>query len=170
MTGEVGATPRLVGSGLVLRGVTPDDADAMADVLSDPALYTVIGGGPPSVGELRERYRRLHEEGSSDPDEEWHTWVVADDADRLVGYVQATVTRGSSAELAWVVGTPWQRRGIARRAAGLVLAELRRRGVRTVVAHVAPGHGPSEAVGRALGLHPTEDVVDGEVRWLMPLR
>ena len=166
MGAPVGRTPRLGGDGLALLAVGPEHADEMAGVLSDPALYAVIGGTPPSVDELRDRYRR-QAAGSSDPDEEWHTWVVRDEVSgRLVGFVQATVTAGgSTAELAWVVGTPWQGRGLARRAGGLVLAELRHKGVDAVIAHVAPGHEPSERVARALGLRPTEVLVDGEVRW-----
>ena len=38
-----------------------------------------------------------------------------------LGYVQATVVRGS-ADLAWVVGTAHQGRGVAREAAGAVAA------------------------------------------------
>ncbi|QKE86070.1 GNAT family N-acetyltransferase [Arthrobacter sp. NEB 688] len=138
----------------------------MAFALADPALHTVTGGRPASTDELRERYTRQLR-GPDDPHEEWCTWVVRDGDDGpLVGFVQATLTGdGACAELAWVVGTPWQGRGIARRAAALVLAEVTRRGVGTVVAHVRPGHAPSEAVARSLGMGPTDVVVDGETRW-----
>ncbi|WP_240917918.1 GNAT family N-acetyltransferase [Phycicoccus sp. HDW14] len=161
----------LVGDGLRLEPLRTDHAAAMVPVLADHALYDVIGGVPPTVEELTERYARQLR-GPEDPDEEWHTWVVRDGEDGpLVGFVQATLTgAGSCAELAWVVGTPWQGRGVARRAAALVLDEVRRRGVATVVAHVAPGHRPSERVAAALGLAPTPVEVDGEVRWELRLR
>jgi RimJ/RimL family protein N-acetyltransferase len=160
----------LVGDGLRLEPLRTDHAAEMAGVLADPALYDVIGGEPPTAEELRERYARQLR-GPEDADEEWHTWVVGEGEDGpLVGFVQATVTAGGgTAELAWVVGTPWQGRGVARRAAALVLAEVRRRGVRTVVAHVLPGHVPSERVAAALGLAPTPVEVDGEVRWALVL-
>ncbi len=160
----------LDGGGLRLEPLRTDHAAEMAGVLADPALYEVIGGEPPTVDALRERYaRQLH--GPDDPDEEWHTWVVGEGRDGpLVGFVQATLTGGgSTAELAWVVGTPWQGRGVARRAAALVLDEVRRRGVRTVLAHVLPGHVPSERVAAALGLAPTPVEVNGEVRWELVL-
>lgn len=161
----------LVGDGLRLEPLRTDHAAEMAGVLADPALYEVIGGEPPTEDALRERYARQLR-GPDDPDEEWHTWVVRDGDDGpLVGFVQATLTAGgSTAELAWVVGTPWQGRGIARRAARLVLGEVRRRGVGTVIAHVEPGHRPSEKVAAALDLAPTPVEVDGEVRWERRLR
>lgn len=161
----------LVGDGLRLEPLRVDHAEPMAVVLADPALYDVIGGEPPTEEALRERYTRQLR-GPDDPDEEWHTWVVRDgDQGSLVGFVQATLTGGgTTAELAWVVGTPWQGRGVARRAAALVLDEVRRRGVRTVLAHVEAGHVPSERVAAALGLAPTPEEVDGEVRWERVLR
>ncbi|MGG5258823.1 GNAT family N-acetyltransferase [Phycicoccus avicenniae] len=162
---------KLVGDGLRLEPLRVEHAGPMAVVLADPALYEVIGGAPPTEDELRERYARQLR-GPEDADEEWHTWVVREGEDGpLVGFVQATLTGGGhTAELAWVVGVPWQGRGFARRAAALVLEEVRRRGVRTVLAHVAPGHRPSERVAAALGLAPTPVEVDGEVRWALTLR
>ncbi|MBM6399769.1 GNAT family N-acetyltransferase [Phycicoccus sp. MQZ13P-5] len=143
----------------------------MAGVLADPLLYTVIGGEPPTVGELRARYAGQLR-GPVDPDEEWHTWVVRDGDDGpLVGFVQATLTRGgSTAELAWVVGVPWQGRGLAGRAAALVLAHLRGRAVREVHAYVRPGHRASERVAERLGMVRTAVQVDGETRWRLVLR
>jgi len=42
---------------------------------------------------------------------------------------------------------------------------LRHQGVQTLIAHVHPQHEASKAVARAVGLAPTETLVDGEVRW-----
>ncbi|WP_343308425.1 GNAT family N-acetyltransferase [Streptomyces sp. SID5770] len=141
-------------------------AGEMAEVLADPALHAFIGGAPLSPPELRARYERLTA-GSPDPAVTWHNWVVRLRAeDRLTGTVQATVTDGGrTAEVAWVVGTAWQGRGIAREAAGGLVGLLAARGVRTVVAHVHPRHAASAAVARAAGLAPTDRTEDGEVRW-----
>ncbi|RII89234.1 GNAT family N-acetyltransferase, partial [Clavibacter michiganensis] len=38
-------------------------------------------------------------------------------------------------------------------------------GVGVVRAHIHPDHAASEAVARRLGLAPTDERVDGEVRW-----
>ncbi|MFC6091001.1 GNAT family N-acetyltransferase [Saccharothrix lopnurensis] len=139
-------------------------AEEMAAVLADPALHTHTGGTPATPEALRSRYRRLAE-GSPDPAVSWLNWVVRFRAEGcLTGTVQATVT-GPLAEVAWVVGTPWQGRGIATEAARGLVDLLGRRGVRTVVAHVHPDHRASAAVAAAVGLAPTDERHDGEVRW-----
>ncbi|WP_326678922.1 GNAT family N-acetyltransferase [Streptomyces sp. NBC_01237] len=140
-------------------------ADEMATVLADPALHTYTGGAPEDVAALRARYER-QSAGSPDPAEMWGNWVLRVREDgRLAGYVQATV-RGAQAEIAWVVGTPWQGHGYAKEAAVGLVAHLREEcSVRTVIAHIHPDHTASAAVAGAAGLAPTEEWEDGEVRW-----
>jgi RimJ/RimL family protein N-acetyltransferase len=166
VTAPVRAEP--IGTGrLELLPLRVEDADEMAAVLSDPALYTFIGGAPETAPELRARYTRMVG-GSPEPGVVWCNWVIRLRADGcLAGTVQATVS-GSGAEIAWMVGTAWQGRGIATEAAQGMLRDLEARGVRTFVAHIAPGHAASAAVARALGLTPTEEWNDGEVRWRRP--
>ncbi|MFD5066663.1 GNAT family N-acetyltransferase [Streptomyces sp. NPDC058369] len=151
------ATPRL--DALPLR---VEYADEMAAVLSDPALHTFTGGAPQTPDALRARYVR-QTAGSPDPDELWCNWVLRA-GDSLVGYVQATV-RGDRAEIAWVVGVPWQGRGYAREAARGLVTHLRETGVRTVVAHIHPEHTASAAVAAGAGLARTGEWEDGEERW-----
>ncbi|MFD3664195.1 GNAT family N-acetyltransferase [Streptomyces sp. NPDC058659] len=145
-------------------------AEEMAGVLADPALHAFIGGAPLTAPELRARYERLAA-GSPDPAVVWCNWVVRlREEDRLAGTVQATVTDcGRVAEIAWVVGTDWQGRGIAREAARGLVELLAGRGVRTVLAHVHPEHAASAAVAHAAGLAPTEQWEDGEIRWRLDL-
>lgn len=149
-------------------------AAEMAEVLGDPALHEFIGGEPLSPDALRARYERLVG-GSPDPAESWCNWVVRlRDTGGLVGTVQATVRNVDTgpggavvreAEVAWVVGTRWQGRGIAREAAVALVGRLRALGAATVVAHVRPDHRASGAVAAAAGLVPTARWQDGEVRW-----
>ncbi|WP_330297511.1 GNAT family N-acetyltransferase [Streptomyces sp. NBC_00503] len=149
---------------LTLLPLQVSHAEEMAAVLSDPALHGFIGGAPYSPEELRTRYVRLVA-GSPDPAVSWCNWVIRlDDAGCLTGTVQATVS-GGVAEIAWVVGTAWQRRGIATEAARGLVGWLRAEGVRTVVAHVHPDHAASAAVAGAAGLAPTDQWHDGELRW-----
>lgn len=153
------ATPRL--DALPLRVA---HADEMAAVLDDPALHTFTGGAPETPEALRARYAR-QTAGSPDPDEVWWNWVLRERGEgRLIGYVQATV-RGPRAEIAWVVGTPWQGRGYAREAARALLTHLYGTGVRTAVAHIHPEHAASAAVAAAAGLRRTGEWEDGEERW-----
>ena len=70
-----------------------------------------------------------------------------------------------SADLAWVVAVPHQGQGYSREAAAAVRTAPGDGGVARFSACIHPDHAASAAVARALGLTPTETVVDGEVRW-----
>ncbi len=157
-------------------------AEPMAAVLGDPALHRYIGGAPETPAGLRARYERLVA-GAPEPGVTWLNWVIRLRAEgRLAGTVQATVRDGgaggglgsgpgvapgaaSYAEVAWVVGTLWQGRGIAKEAARGLVRHLAAHHVRTVLAHVHPDHAASAAVATAAGLAPTGELHDGEVRW-----
>ncbi|GAA4006898.1 GNAT family N-acetyltransferase [Allokutzneria multivorans] len=141
-----------------------EHAEEMAEVLADTALYEFTGGTPATVEQLRKRYAK-QVDGSSDPAVTWVNLVIRSRAENcLTGYVQATVAHGS-AEIAWVVGTPWQGRGIASESACALADWLRSSGVTEIVAHVHPGHAASGAVAAAAGLTQTDTVVDGELQW-----
>ena len=71
----------------------------------------------------------------------------------LTGTVQATISAGI-AEVAWLAGTRWQRRGIGTEAARALVGWLERQSARTVIAHIHPGHHASAAVAPACGLAP----------------
>ncbi|MFI6051254.1 GNAT family N-acetyltransferase [Streptomyces violascens] len=163
LTAEVIATARLD-----LLPLRVAHAGEMAAVLSDPALHAFIGGAPDTPGTLRARYERLTA-GSADPGVSWLNWVIRiRDEGGLAGTVQATVgpsPQGVVAEIAWVVGTPWQGRGIATEAARGLVEWLGRQPVREVLAHIHPEHRASAAVASAAGLAPTEVWQDGELRW-----
>ncbi len=145
-----------------------EHAAEMATVLSDPALHTYIGGSPSSPQALRSRYQRLVA-GSSDPTIDWCNWVIHLRGEAcLAGTVQATVSPsdgGPIAEIAWVVGTPWQGRGIATEATKGVIAWLSQQRLQTIIAHIHPDHLASAAVATAGGLTPTDEWHEGEVRW-----
>ena len=137
-------------------------AGEMTNVLSDPDLYTFTGGEPPSADTLEARYRRQLA-GPDRTDEQWFNWVIRHD-DELVGYVQTTLT-GSTAEIAWVIGTGWQGHGYAKEAARGLVTWLNARGIQRIVAHVHPDHAASAAVTAAAGLTRTEQLDDGEYLW-----
>ncbi|MFE5486919.1 GNAT family N-acetyltransferase [Streptomyces sp. NPDC056527] len=149
---------------LTLLPLAVDHAQEMAGVLGDPSLHRFIGGTPLTPRALRARYERLVV-GSPQAGVSWCNWVVRlEDGGPLVGTVQATVD-GEAAEIAWIVGTPWQGRGIAVEAVRGLVGWLGAQGVRTLVAHVHPDHAASAAVATAAGLTPTDEWQDGEVRW-----
>ncbi|MER5387579.1 GNAT family N-acetyltransferase [Saccharopolyspora sp. NPDC002686] len=171
MKGRV-APPVLRTDRLTLEPLRADHAEEMSEVLAAPELYDFIGGVPLTATELRARYERMLA-GSPDPEVSWCNWVIRLRAeDCLVGAVQATIIPGypgPAAQIAWMVGTPWQKRGIAKEAALALVDWLRRLPVRCVIAHVHPDHQASAAVAAASGLEPTGDTHDGELVWRLPL-
>ena len=151
-------TPRLS-----LDDLRVDDAEAMVEVLSAPAIYRFTGGAPPSLPELRARYE-AQVAGSGRLDEEWRNWIVRIDG-VPVGFVQATVTR-ARASLGWVIGAAWQGQGHASAAVSAMVRILVSEGVGGFDAWIAPGHAASERVATRAGLVATTDVdEDGEIRW-----
>ncbi|MFD5649543.1 GNAT family N-acetyltransferase [Streptomyces sp. NPDC127039] len=150
-----------------------EHAEEMATVLSDPALHTFIGGTPDTPQALHSRYQRMTA-GSPDPAVTWLNWVInLRDASCLTGTVQATISpdgHGAVAEIAWVVGTPWQGRGIATEAARALVYWLSQQSVHAAIAHIHPDHGASGAVATAAGLTPTDEQHDGETRWHRSLK
>jgi RimJ/RimL family protein N-acetyltransferase len=164
------AEPTAATARLDLLPLRVEHAEEMAEVLADPALHGFIGGAPDTPQALRARYGRLVA-GSPDPAVLWCNWVLRERTEGcLVGTVQATVS-GEVAEVAWVVGTPWQGRGYAVEAArSLVRHVVEAFPVSTVVAHVHPAHHASAAVAAAAGLTATGTLQDGEVRWELTVR
>jgi RimJ/RimL family protein N-acetyltransferase len=69
------------------------------------------------------------------------------------------------AEVAWVVVTPFQAKGVATEAATVMIDWLRRSGVDVIVAHIHPDNQPSNAVAGKLGLHQGQVMPDGEALW-----
>jgi RimJ/RimL family protein N-acetyltransferase len=154
---------------LIVEPLTAAHASEMHPVLADAALHTFIGGTPRSAGELEARYARLAVGRSADGTEIWGNWVLRLTAGgAAVGELQATLpAEGPSAGpalVAWVIGTSFQGSGYASEAAISLVDRLRRAGW-SVAADIHPDHLASQRVARAAGLTPTEEIVDGEVRW-----
>jgi RimJ/RimL family protein N-acetyltransferase len=153
---------------LLLEPLREEHAREMLSVLADPALYEHTGGAPPTVGELEQRYARQVRGRSPDGRQMWLNWVLRRrDPARAVGFVQVTLDE-RGAELAWLVTPAEQGAGLATEAAGAVAQWLRDQGVRRLSAHIHPDNGASAAVARRLGMTPTAETKDGELRWVAP--
>ncbi len=155
---------------LTLEPLAVDHASEMADVLADPRLYEYVGGTPPSEAELEARYGLQVVGHSPDGHRGWLNWIVRERATgAAVGTVQATLTDVAGrleAEVAWVTGFAYQRRGYATEAAGAMVEWLRCHATNAIVAHIHPDHEPSMGVARRLGLTPTDVLEAGETRWV----
>lgn len=154
---------------LLLEPLRVEHTLEMARLLDDGSLHRFTGGVPATLAELRDRYARQVAGRSPDGRQRWLNWIVRQrSSGAAAGFVQATITGEAqcTAELAWTIGTAFQRQGYAREAAAEVLAWLRVRGVRVFVARIHPEHDASIGVARALGLVATDEVIDGEIRWV----
>jgi RimJ/RimL family protein N-acetyltransferase len=160
------ATSRIATDRLELVPLALDDAAEMVGVLADPNLYAFIGGAPPTLAELERQFPKWAH-GSPRSGEDWHNWVIRlRDDGTAIGHLQATVVGdGRQADVAWLIGTPWQGRGYASEAARAMTAWLEATGVPTITAHIEAGHEASGRVAAAAGLEPTSVIEGGEVVW-----
>jgi RimJ/RimL family protein N-acetyltransferase len=162
-------TPRIRTERLELAPLRVTDADEMVRVFGDPALHAFTGGDPPALGALRTRFERLVVGRSADGSQIWHNWIARRRPDgTAVGTVQATVEAGAPrADIAWVIGVPWQGLGYASEAAEALVGWLVKAGITTITAHIHPDHRASAAVATRAGLRPTNETTDGERVWLL---
>ncbi|HEY5031848.1 MAG TPA: GNAT family N-acetyltransferase [Actinomycetes bacterium] len=154
---------------LTVEPIEPATADELFALLDDSALHRFTGDAPLGRDELRARYARLASRRSADGAEVWGNWVLRERGTGLaVGTLQATLPAGGPvagpALVAWVIGTVAQGRGLASEAASSLVSRLSTEGWR-VCADIHPGHAASQGVARRAGLLPTDEVVDGEIRY-----
>ena len=135
------------------------DAEELFALLKAPELYLFIGASPPASAQwLAQRITNWESRRSPDRKEVWLNWTLRRKADRIaIGYTQATIPAAAvatNAELAWVIGLPFQRQGYAKEAAGRVADWLTDRfDVSELRAHIHPTHVASQRVAASIGLH-----------------
>jgi RimJ/RimL family protein N-acetyltransferase len=151
---------------LDLLPMTQHFAPRMFKVLNDPSLYEFTGGSPPKdLATLADLYKRWECRMSPNGSELWCNWALhLRMQDELIGHVQATVLP-ESADLAWVVGSAWQRQGYATEAAESVFQLLLQSGVRKIRASIHPDHTASIKIAEALGMHLTTEFSGDERIW-----
>jgi len=121
-------TPRLL-----LEPQTAAHAQAMFEVLGDPAIYRYENAPPASLEGLCERYAKLETRRSGDGHEQWLNWVLRQRSGDLIGYVQATVKADGQAFVAYVLASAHWGQGLASEAVTAMLGELAARyGVHTL--------------------------------------
>lgn len=147
---------------LVLEPLAARHAEAMFDLLGDPALYEHLDEAPPaSVAALRARYARLEARASPDGTQRWLNWVVRLGDAGPIGYVQATVTARREAWIAYVFARAHGGRGHATQAVACMIRHLAEAlGVERFLATVERENGPSIRLLERLGferLPPSEE-------------
>ncbi len=151
---------------LLLEPLLPRHAERLYPLLGDAALYRYIPQEPPaSLAEVEARYRRLAGRRSPDGAEVWLNWAARLRAtDEYAGMFQATVMGDGTALIAYMIFTPFQRRGLAREGCAAVLAELASAwGVRTAVAEIDTRNAASVALVESLGFARVATVREADV-------
>jgi len=158
-------TPYLDTERLRLEPLRIFHAAEMTRVLADIDLYEFTGGEPPTFEQLTRRYTLMYA-GSRNEAEQWHNWILrSKQAGKAVGHVQATVDP-FKVELAWTIGSRWQKQGFARESSMAMSRWLVAHGPSRQDAWIHPDHDASSAVARHLGMTNTGVIdEDGEVRW-----
>jgi RimJ/RimL family protein N-acetyltransferase len=96
----------------------------MFAALSDPAIYEFENAPPQSLTWLTERFTRLESRVSPDGAELWLNWVIRVSGGALAGYVQATIMRDRTADIAYELASKFWRQGIGSAAVSGMLGEL----------------------------------------------
>lgn len=111
---------------LLLEPLLPAHASRLYEHLQDERLYGFIPQDPPaSPRVLEDRYRLLSSRRSPDSQEAWLNWAVRErSSGDYAGTLEATVSKNSTANIAYTVFVPYQRRGIAAEACGRLLEHL----------------------------------------------
>jgi [ribosomal protein S5]-alanine N-acetyltransferase len=115
---------QVAAAGFTLEPQRAAHADAMFDVLGDPAIYRYENEPPSSLDWLRARFARLESRRSPDGGEQWLNWVIRLPTAELAGYVQSTVYADGRAAIAYVLASSQWGRGLATRAVEAMLQEL----------------------------------------------
>lgn len=139
---------------LLLRPLEVSDAEDLFHIYSAPEMMKYLGGGPSSLDEERQRiaghiegYYEIHGFG---------LWaVVLRETGKLIGrsgLLYPQINGRNEAELAYLVGRDWWRKGIATEAARAVLKVAEEQfNFSRVVAIIHPDNAGSIGVAKKLG-------------------
>jgi ribosomal-protein-alanine N-acetyltransferase len=141
---------------LELEPLRVEHAGELHAALSDPDLYHYMDERPPaSLAALEERYRKLAGRGNGT--EVWLNYACRERASgEVAGLVQATITPGAPALIAYLFPRRGQGRGLAREACRALVASLTVDWSQAVIeATVETANTRSIALLRALDFHHT---------------
>jgi RimJ/RimL family protein N-acetyltransferase len=156
-------------SRLDLVPINREHAASMFSVLIDPALYEFTGGSPPvDIETLALKYEYWESRTSPDGSELWLNWVIRlRDSGKLIGHVQAglDLTHADGADVAWIVGSRWQKHGYATEAAKRVVDWVLELEVPEIRASINPENTASIKVAERAGLVRTNEFSRSELIW-----
>jgi len=111
-------------AGFTLEPQCASHAEAMFELLGDPAIYRYENEPPPSLDWLRARFTRLESRRSPDGGEQWLNWVIRLPNSELAGYLQASVYPTGRAAIAYVLASRHWGRGLGTQSVAAMIGEL----------------------------------------------
>jgi RimJ/RimL family protein N-acetyltransferase len=159
-------------SRLDLVPINREHAASMFSVLIEPALYEFIGPPPGDIEALARKYERWETRTSPDGSEMWLNWVLRLRASgELIGHVQAglDLVQDAGADVAWIVGSLWQKRGYATEAVKTMVDWLLELEVPQIQASINPDNVASIKVAERAGLVRTNESSGSELIWKLCL-
>ncbi|VXC73506.1 GNAT family N-acetyltransferase [Sphingomonas sp. AX6] len=154
-------TPRLESARLVLRLLSPDDADALHPTFADEALMTWWSSA--AQKDVEETRAYLAQEGRADA-MQWRGWAIVErgESDEAIGFVSTGERRADVSEIGYMLARSHWGRGIAAEAVGRVIEHLfDAEGQRRVFADTDPDNLGSRALLERLGFQ-LEGTLRGE--------
>lgn len=153
--------PRLVSARLVLRALSPDDAEALHPTMADETLMTWWS----SAAHADVAETRAYLAGDADAEaRRWRGWAitVADEGDDAVGFVSSGLRRAGVAEIGYMLARSHWGRNIGVEAVNRVIEQLfTQEGIRRVFADTDPDNLHSRTLLEKLGFK-QEGVLRGE--------
>ena len=142
---------------LRMREFRPSDLDALFDLYRDPEIRRYFPDGTRTYEQTREELEWF---SRAQPFSLWATELKEDGAFvGRCGLLPWTIEGRDEVEVAYMIGKPWQRRGLATEAAcALVRHGFESLGLRRIIALIDPAHNESIAVARRAGLCYERDV------------
>ena len=150
----------LDGTTVFVRPIAPEDKPLLAEGLRQMSPETAFRRFlTPKVSFSAAELRYLTEVDQRD-----HIAYVALQGETLVAVARAVRTDAHTADLAIVVGDPWQRLGLGRQLVALVTERAREQGVTQIAGTMLAGNAAALKLMRGFGTHVDRDVMSHGVR------
>lgn len=148
---------------LVLEPLRVEHAGLLLEGLQDERLYRFIPQEPPvDLAWLEVRFGRISARGPADGGAVWLNWAIRRDG-VYCGQFEATASENGAVDIAYFIFTDHQRQGLAKEAAGAVIAALLADpDVQVIGASLDTGNQASAALLEALGFTRVATVKDAD--------
>lgn len=149
---------------LILEPINENHARDMVGLLSDRALHTFVPSDPPTEEKLKAQYKYWELRISPQEDELWLNWIGRlKTTGEVVGHFQAGVKESLDCNIAYTIGTKFQRQGLAHEGLAEILTFLFNKvDAQTLKAWIDTRNFASIELVKKLGLTQTEFIAKAD--------